>query len=661
MRDNSPSTRFDLLACAAYTLLCLAWTWWAGRDQNWDLLNYHVYVAQAWWQERIPGEWLAAAGQSYLNPLPHLPFYALLSLGWHSLPIGSLLALIHSINLWLLHGIAVRVIPEGAPGQRLFVVGGVLLGGLAPAFLLETGTSFVDVLVSLPSLGALLCVLAWIQRRGSAGSGGYGPLWLAFGLAGLAIGLKPTAALFGVALGLGTLLTSWRKCVAICWRAALAASTGWLASGGAHAWKLWTAFGNPVFPMFNQVFRSPYFVGESVAIDRFRPASLADALCYPLDLANAFRLRGLEGISVDLRPLSLLCLLAVLCAAAFSRRTQLQPGRTTVLLSVTLGISLSLWLATSGNIRYSIESFLLIGPMIALIASKAGGPLKKPALAGLALLIAAQATYAVNLNMVRFGGSQNSRWETDWVAVDLPTPLARQPAYYLSLQIQSFSLLARHLPPQARLSNIVGQVTLDPRSATWQAILADRDARRLPWRSLYGMPSVQRNGSIPTYVLDHQDALLSTYGLRALREDCQFIDLNGRDLPPLHWAEVSKVFKADSSGRAAVISCALQPAAALTTDEIRRRAIMDARISRWEDRCPALFAPRTSSEQGVQSRSRFYGKSDTTLSITTMTGKLYMRKATLGLSVQLEDADGRAQVDGCPDLRTANQDGGRSR
>ena len=88
-----------LLACVAFVM---GVTWWHGADRNWDLLNYHLYSGLALAQGRLPSEFMAAGMPSYLNPLPMLPFYAMLAANWPSLAVGAVLALVHSINLILL-------------------------------------------------------------------------------------------------------------------------------------------------------------------------------------------------------------------------------------------------------------------------------------------------------------------------------------------------------------------------------------------------------------------------------------------------------------------------------------------------------------------------------------------------------------------------------
>src|SRR5439155_1343121 len=78
-RGGEPIAVFALPA-----LLCAAWTVLAGKDVNWDLLNYHYYLPYEWLHERLAQDYFAASGQSYLNPIGFLPFYAMLAAGWHS-------------------------------------------------------------------------------------------------------------------------------------------------------------------------------------------------------------------------------------------------------------------------------------------------------------------------------------------------------------------------------------------------------------------------------------------------------------------------------------------------------------------------------------------------------------------------------------------------
>src|SRR6516165_1078579 len=83
----------------ASSAACLLWSWWAGRDLNWDQLNYHFYAAYQFLDGRLEKDFMAASIQGYLNPLAYIPFYLMVRAGWHSLLIGSVLALLHSTCL----------------------------------------------------------------------------------------------------------------------------------------------------------------------------------------------------------------------------------------------------------------------------------------------------------------------------------------------------------------------------------------------------------------------------------------------------------------------------------------------------------------------------------------------------------------------------------
>ncbi|MET0507038.1 MAG: hypothetical protein ABWZ78_02500 [Burkholderiaceae bacterium] len=110
-------------ALAGYTVLCVAWSLFAGRDLNWDQLNHHLYLGHLWHHGRLDRDFMAAGGQSYYNPLPYLPFHALVVGGWSSNTITALLGVLHSLNAWLLHAIGWSVFRGryGGPGNQIFL------------------------------------------------------------------------------------------------------------------------------------------------------------------------------------------------------------------------------------------------------------------------------------------------------------------------------------------------------------------------------------------------------------------------------------------------------------------------------------------------------------------------------------------------------------
>ena len=82
-----------------------------GQDINFDQLNYHAYVADAFWTNQA-GHDVAPAQiiHSFFSPLIYLPFYFMMK---HFSPdmVGTILGAIHGLNLWLVAVIAWIVTP----------------------------------------------------------------------------------------------------------------------------------------------------------------------------------------------------------------------------------------------------------------------------------------------------------------------------------------------------------------------------------------------------------------------------------------------------------------------------------------------------------------------------------------------------------------------
>jgi hypothetical protein len=191
--------------------VCAAWTVVAGKDLNWDLLNYHYYVPYELLGGRLDQDFFAASAQSYLNPLGYVPFFLMVSSGWHSVVASVALALVHSASLGLLFLIGWYLfVGKPAAERALFAALAAVVGGATSVYWATVGTSFLDPLLLPLILGGLLLMIqagpsaAW--RAGLAGA-----------LFGAAASLKYSNAIYGLAaLPLAFTLSpaSWRsRCV----------------------------------------------------------------------------------------------------------------------------------------------------------------------------------------------------------------------------------------------------------------------------------------------------------------------------------------------------------------------------------------------------------------------------------------------------------------
>lgn len=635
------SRSYHALCCALYTLVCIAWSQYAPQDLSSDQLTYHVYVAQAWWDGRLPHELLAASSQGYLNPLPHLPFWALFKADLPPRLIAALLAVLHSSNLWVLHGISGLLLASRGPTRMWLTPMAVLLGALTPMFAVETGSSLTDIIINLPSLFSVWAVLGWCQRCSQTNTPPLKLLWLGALAAGIATGLKPSAAFFSLTTAIAAMACSpLRLYPGMLWRMLAGGLVGFGISGGPHAWMLWHHFQNPVFPLFNRLFQAPLFPAIDLVSDRFRPASWQAGLDLLLNLHDPYVQTGFEGIAVDYRPAGL-----VLCAAVGLvwrlLQRQLRLTRVNGSFWLIILVFIPVWLYTSGNQRYALPAFMLLGPALALCLP--GSALRLNA-GLLACVLIAQGTAVTLLNSKRWG---DTPWAAHWLDIDLPEQLQQTPAYYLSLQTQPYGILSALLAPGSRMTNLLGQHTLSPDGPGWQAVQGLKKAAGLPWRSLSEVSNIHKDGGVSIQHLAQQDHRLTPYGLQTERSTCVLINLNRSQLKNLHWTTETQGTMRSEPYQAALFSCELRPASPTAIQHDSDTGALDRKLQHWQERCPTLFTPNTTATRHISETTytRFFANSETQLLATAKGVWLIHPNQS---QTRLEDETGQALVSACP-------------
>lgn len=250
-----------------------------GQDYNWDLRNYHLYNAFAFLNGKTELDLAPAQMQTYFNPTIDLLYYALVkALPGHlvSFSMGAL----HGLNFILVLAIARQLLPaEQGIGMPFFLA---LAGMLGNSFISQVGNTTGDNLTALAVLGALALLLRYWPRV--QGGGGVMQLLLAGALMGIGVGLKLTVAIFALAMCASVLMLPLRAAGRL--RAALTfgvgVAVGMALAGGHWYWKMWSLFGNPVYPQFNKFFHSPLAAPITVADTRFLPHGLMEYLLWPV-------------------------------------------------------------------------------------------------------------------------------------------------------------------------------------------------------------------------------------------------------------------------------------------------------------------------------------------------------------------------------------------
>jgi hypothetical protein len=593
-----------VLVFAVPAAVCAVWTVFAGKDVNWDLLNYHYYLPFELLAGRLEQDFFAASAQSYLNPVGYLPFYLMLSSGWHSVLVSIALAVVHGLSISLLFLLSWRLfghLPRNDRATFALLATGL---GCATAVYWETvGTSFLDPLLVPPMLAGLLLLIAdgrhALRRAVFAGA-----------LFGLAAALKYSNAVFALAaLPLAAAMSGVRG--AARWRSGLG-----YAAGGAMAVALmagpWLVtltreFGNPVFPLFNAWFRSPYAPPVNSVSARFTVDGVTAALAFPFRMIALDRSLYSENFAPDLRFAALL-LLAVALAAASAMRKLSAAGALRALDWRVLGFfaaTLALWLLTSANGRYGMIVLLLAGVCLARIGERL---LPRPtARVTLALLLALQVGMTVIASPARWFIAEP--WSKRWLAYDVPQRALHEAALYLTAKVLPMAVIAPFVNPESAFVNLRGQHSIPPDSPRLAALLKRYRGRvRVLGRDLALVA-----GRPPAAALRAYDQTFARIGLRVDPTDCFTIAWRPDASDALSRAANWLARPLPPHEPLSAVSCALRPAARDPAEAEKERRVSTL-FDRIEQACPRVFRGQTAlTEPVLNGWTRYYNDLDARL------------------------------------------------
>lgn len=363
------ATRNDALLLVSLLVVAGGLSVLLGQDANWDLLNYHLYNAYAFFNQRYTQD-VGVALQWYFNPTLDMPYYVLVRIfnGYPRLVAflqGAQAGLVWFL-LWKLFALAKRVFAL----PLWLAVAAWAVGCSGSALISEVGTTFNDIPVT-----ALVLAGSWMICGYCQGESGSSALSFGFLLLGAAVGFKLTSAIYLVAAGLALLAT--KRSLHGFARATMFGAIGFAITGGAWAIYMQASYGNPFFPYFNSIFHSPWWSQSPVMDERFMPRSPWQWILYPAWWVLPNREVVTEVSFADARMLvGTLCAVLLLCTAFM--RTQACAGdvhsanaqRPLVLfLAVFYLLSYLLWLLAFSIYRYAMPLEVLAPLLlIALIA-----------------------------------------------------------------------------------------------------------------------------------------------------------------------------------------------------------------------------------------------------------------------------------------------------
>ena len=582
------------LACTAFALIV---NYLLGKDMAWDTLNYHLYAGFSAVHDRFAQDYFAAGPPSYFNPYIHLPFYYLSTTALSSLEISSILAIAHSVMLWLTYELALAVCPSDDPRQRLwFGLCAVAFALINPILLQQIGSTFADI-----TTGELV-LAGWLLLVRAVRTPSTGRIICAGLLCGVATGFKLTNAVHAISgfavLTLLPLTLPGRIRQGLGYGVAL--GLGFVIIAAPWSYRLVERFGNPVFPLMNNIFRSPEFTTEPLHHLRFIPATLAEALWRPFAMLDPVTMVHEEMRAPDPRYAVLFVLVGVfLYRRLRQHRTRIplsDSSRALAAVSCGLAVDWVAWLSGSGNSRYflamsSVAAIVIVALLFRLCASR-------PKVRNY-ILVSILAVQGVQLWMGADYRWNQTPWDDHWINVTVPAKLANEPNLYLTMGAQTNSFLAPYLAPGAGLINFSGGYTLGAEGANRARIdsLLKRFAPNI--RVLIRGERLYRDDERRTPNRAQIENALQPFGLRLDASDCETITVRG--LPP----ELDFILANSPPAvpqlrdRTYLVSCRVVPDNVDHSAQTSVHRDIDLALDRLEDACPALFQPRRPNTEYV--------------------------------------------------------------
>jgi hypothetical protein len=359
---------------------CGAYSVKLGPANNWDLKNYQYYSPYALLTGRYDFDYAPAQIQTYLNPVPLVPFYVVTTL-FKPVAAAFIMGGIHGLVAGLLFLTAMTVFSSVTPLARIVLsLSCTALGIYGPTFLPLLGGSGNDSVVSLFVLAGVYAAVRGIKLHGAPDMRESRPALLVSGvLIGIAAGMKLVCIVFLIGYCVAVLIVGRRLFprLAAAGLSGLAGVVGIIISRGHWMTFLWSRFGSPLFPFYNKIFRSPYYFARNFSDNRFVPKTIGDAVLLPFHFITETRFTRISHNFRDIRyalvyALILLCIVLLVAGLVMLllRRPFLRnrlPGRTELFLLFFFVVSYVAWQMKFSIMRYIMPLELLAPILIAVL------------------------------------------------------------------------------------------------------------------------------------------------------------------------------------------------------------------------------------------------------------------------------------------------------
>ena len=373
--SRAASSRAGLLSAKELAFLLLATLFWAGfvivlgKDTSWDFRNYHWYAPYAFLNHRQALDVVVAHQASYYNPFLDIPFYwlAIHTHAWIALGVLGAVQGVNVVPLYLIarEGLTIADREIGAAALTL-------LGQAGALTLSMFGTSYYDNVMSVFVLSGLAIL---ILNREALRAGPPARAAVIAGVAGFitgcAFGLKLPEVPFciGFAAALLALGGSLKQQSVRLIAGGVGGALGFLLFSAWWMLHIRALTGNPLFPYFNDYWRSPLALASAYRDMRFIPTHFWREILFPFLFSIDWHVADDLGFQ-DIRVLVAYCTVIPAILIWLFRRESgdvLFDKRVTLPLFAFAAVGYVVWLHFFAIYRYIIL-FEMLAPSLIVAA-----------------------------------------------------------------------------------------------------------------------------------------------------------------------------------------------------------------------------------------------------------------------------------------------------
>jgi hypothetical protein len=336
-------------------------------DHNWDVLNYHLE-----YMERALRGWPFISGDFFPSAIQFNPS-ADIATGIFKYLLGFRLG--HVINLaavlWTA-SISERFLRDAVRNIYLRHLAAVVV--VSTELILFLQSIYLIDLLALP----LLAEAAWLATNfKTLGRKNYSLIHLGLFL-GLSLAFKISNLAFIVPIAALAIYQAYvyRRELAFT-KSILAMIAAVMAPAAPFLVYMFRETGNPTFPLFNGLFRSPYWTPNNLSLPEFGPHNILQTVLWPF-WVYLYPERGSEFLGGDNPYTGRISFALIFVVVSLLSRRVSTPVK---FLAAVTGASIYIWSVSSGNLRYALGAEVLGGVVIiSVLASlmKASGKSSDP-------------------------------------------------------------------------------------------------------------------------------------------------------------------------------------------------------------------------------------------------------------------------------------------